>query len=49
MDGAAREGVNDNDKTLLGIVPKTGSPVSEGLELAPAAPDTPDTADGTEI
>ncbi|MBI2789707.1 MAG: hypothetical protein HYX59_13590 [Elusimicrobia bacterium] len=50
MDGAARDGVNDNDngKTLLGIVPKTGSPGSEGLELAPAALDAPDAAEGTE-
>jgi hypothetical protein len=37
MDGAERDGVNDNDKTPFGIVPKTGLPGSEGLELAPAA------------
>ena len=37
MDGEVREGVNDNDGSVFGIVPKTGIPGSEGLELAPAA------------
>lgn len=52
MDGAERDGVNDNDgdndKTLFGIVPKTGFPGSEGLELAPAAPYEP-TEEGMEM
>ena len=47
--GAAREGVNDNDRdgNEEGVVPKAGIPDCEGLELAPAAPDIPD-AEGTD-
>jgi len=45
--GAESDGVNDNDDNEEGVVPKTGAPVSEGLELAPAALEKP--ADGTEI
>jgi hypothetical protein len=49
-EGAAKDGESDNDDNgkEFGIVPKTGSPGSEGLELAPAALYGP-TAVGTEI
>ncbi|MBI2386448.1 MAG: hypothetical protein HYV14_10595 [Elusimicrobia bacterium] len=36
-EGADKDGDNDNDGNVFGIVPKTGIPGSEGLELAPAA------------
>lgn len=50
--GAARDGDrnkdgDDRDDNELGVVPKTGIPVSEALELAPAALEIPD--EGTEI
>jgi hypothetical protein len=45
-EGAEREGDNDNNER--GVVPRTGVPAGEALELAPAAPDIPD-ADGTEM
>jgi len=46
-EGAEREGDNDK-KDIEGVVPKTGMPVCEGLDLAPAAPNRPD-AEGTEM
>ena len=45
-EGAAREG--DRDSNEEGVVPKTGIPAGEALELAPAAPDIP-AAEGTEM
>ncbi|MDD5301733.1 MAG: hypothetical protein PHS14_01380 [Elusimicrobia bacterium] len=47
-EGADREGDNDNDNNEEGVVAKTGVPVSEALELAPAAPEIP-AAEGTEM
>jgi hypothetical protein len=41
-------GDKDSDNNEEGVVPKTGIPAGEALELAPAAPDMP-AADGTEM
>lgn len=46
MEGAGRDGVNDNNEE--GVVPKTGMPVGETLKFMPAAPATEDAAEGTE-
>jgi hypothetical protein len=47
-EGAAKVGESDNDNNEEGVVPKTGIPAGEALELAPAAPEIP-AAEGTEM